>query len=246
MNRRFGWIPDIPDVRDAPYMYTPPKRFNRTSDLSNILTWLYDQGDLGSCTAQGGATAHRFAQIKQGVKHVMLPSRLFAYWNARLRIGTTGEDSGAQIRDIFKSFRKEGVCSEARWKYHIEDFATKPTPACFEQALLHQGISMHRVEQTEAGIKGCLSEGFPVVYGFAVYESIADAERTGKIPMPKDGEELLGEHCVTLAGHDILTGKGANSWGRRWGNRGWFTMPLDYILNPDLCADFWTLRLVEV
>jgi C1A family cysteine protease len=36
-----------------------------------------------------------------------------------------------------------------------------------------------------------------------------------------------------------------NSWGTDWGDKGYFTIPMKYILDPDLCADLWTIQLVE-
>jgi len=33
-----------------------------------------------------------------------------------------------------------------------------------------------------------------------------------------------------------------NSWGPAWGQKGYFTMPYDYVANRDLSDDFWTIR----
>jgi len=35
-----------------------------------------------------------------------------------------------------------------------------------------------------------------------------------------------------------------NSWGTRWGMKGYFTMPYAYLVQPGLSQDFWTIRLV--
>ena len=36
-----------------------------------------------------------------------------------------------------------------------------------------------------------------------------------------------------------------NSWGTKWGMRGYFTMPYAYLTQASLARDFWTIRRVE-
>jgi C1A family cysteine protease len=36
-----------------------------------------------------------------------------------------------------------------------------------------------------------------------------------------------------------------NSWGRKFGKKGYFTMPCEYLLKEDLSNDFWTIRVVS-
>ena len=50
---RFGWVPDLPDARDHLYA-APPERLGRlpaSVDLRPACPPVYDQGELGSCTA---------------------------------------------------------------------------------------------------------------------------------------------------------------------------------------------------
>jgi C1A family cysteine protease len=70
-----------------------------------------DQGQLGSCTANGIAGAIEFDQIKQKVGE-FVPSRLFIYYNERTVENTVLFDAGAQIRDGIKSVASLGVCPE--------------------------------------------------------------------------------------------------------------------------------------
>ena len=36
-----------------------------------------------------------------------------------------------------------------------------------------------------------------------------------------------------------------NSWGRKWGMNGYFTLPYAYLTDGNLASDFWTIRIVQ-
>jgi C1A family cysteine protease len=209
-----------------------------------------DQGQLGSCTANAIASAHRFDQIKQGAVQVFAPSRLFIYYNERVMEHTTSEDSGAMIRDGIKSIASDGVCAESMWPYAIPKFATRPTQPCYEAATDHQAVSYQRILQTPMQMRGCLASGYPFVFGFAVYESFESpaVTTTGVVPLPSPGESMLGGHAVLAVGYDDESQRflAMNSWGSAWGDRGYFTIPYAYLTDGGLSADFWTVRVVEV
>ena len=63
------------------------------------------------------------------------------------------------------------------------------------------------------------------------------------MPIPNQGEELLGGHAVALVGFDdnrsVFIVR--NSWGEEWGDKGYFYMPYEFILNPQFASDFWTI-----
>jgi C1A family cysteine protease len=246
----YGWVPDLPDGRDLLYA-APPKALGKLPpkvDLRSKCPPVYDQGQLGSCTANAIGAAFEFDQMKQRRK-AFTPSRLFIYYNERAIEGTVDSDSGAQIRDGVKSVAKQGVCPETQWPYEIEEFRKKPPRPCYTEGRKNQAIQYLRLTQALSQLKGCLAEGFPFVFGFAVYESFESAEvaKSGHAPMPKAHESMLGGHAVLAVGYDeanqwfIVR----NSWGKGWGMQGYFTLPYPYLLQPSLSSDFWTIRQVE-
>src|SRR5438874_2362585 len=114
-----GWIPDLPDQRD--FLYAAPaavlKKLPAKVDLrKKCPKTVYDQGRLGSCTANAVSGAIEFDQIKQAQKQAT-PSRLFIYYNERSMEHNILTDSGAQIRDGIKSVAKLGACPESLWPY---------------------------------------------------------------------------------------------------------------------------------
>jgi C1A family cysteine protease len=177
-----------------------------------------------------------------------MPSRLFIYYNERLIEGTVKSDSGAMIRDGIKTVAKQGVCSEELWKYDIAEFAVKPPQRCYRAALDNRVLSYQRVPQTLISVKGCLAHGYPVVFGFQVYESFESKQvaETGVVPLPATSEELLGGHAVLAVGYDDASTRFLvrNSWGPAWGQGGYCTMPYPYLTERSLSSDFWAILQV--
>jgi C1A family cysteine protease len=238
----FGWIPDVPDQRD--YLFSairPVVRLPKSIDLRRACSPVEDQGELGSCTANALAGNLEFLDLLDGVYDDV--SRLFIYYNERVLERTVDEDAGASLRDGIKTLKKTGSCHEALWPYRIEDFAKKPSPRCYAQAKKHLIESYHRLE-TLTEMLTCLAAGYPFVFGFAVYESFQTqaVARTGRVLMPRKDERMLGGHAVAAVGYDQAEKRFLvrNSWGSGWGQKGYFTMPYEYL--EALAADFWTIR----
>lgn len=251
--KMYGWRPDLPDHRD--FVYGAPlthAQLPPSVDLRGGCPPVYDQGELGSCTANALSAAFDFDLKKQTGKGFLTPSRLFIYFNERFIEHTVSDDAGAMIRDGVKTLRKQGVCAESLWPYDDANpgpFQQKPPSACFKAGLEHQLVVYRRVPRVLRTMKGCLADGYPFVFGFTVYESFEspDVAKTGTVQMPKPSESALGGHAVVAVGYDDESQRFMvrNSWGVDWGLKGYFTMPYGYLLDGDLADDFWTLRSVE-
>ena len=163
--------------------------------------------------------------------------------------GTVSQDAGAQIRDGIKSVAKVGAPPESDWPYNIAKFAVRPPPKAYRDSKQDLVSAYSRVVQDVTQMRGCLAEGYPFVFGFTVYQSFESetVARTGLVPMPGTGEAVLGGHCVVAVGYDNSKRRFIirNSWGTGWGLHGYCLMPYEYLINPRLASDFWTIRSVS-
>jgi C1A family cysteine protease len=112
--RGLGWRPDVPDYRDheavPQFVQLPTEvRLDTTANMPPV----YDQGQLGSCTANALAAAVEFDLRRQALTD-FTPSRLFIYYNERVLERTVDEDAGAEIRDGAKTLHRLGFARARR------------------------------------------------------------------------------------------------------------------------------------
>ncbi|MGX8942482.1 C1 family peptidase [Symbiopectobacterium sp. Eva_TO] len=260
--RGLGYIPDLPDIRDYTYqpkdsvMSSLPRNFNIEIDFP-----VYDQGKIGSCTANALAAAFQFERKKHRELPDFMPSRLFIYFNERFIERSINYDSGASLRDGIKSLHKVGCCPESIWPYDDTpaDESTgefpanslakkKPSDQCYENARQHFITQYHRIKQDINHIKFCLASGSPFVFGFTVYSNwFNQKELPVVIPMPSEKDNVEGGHAVLCVGYDDSKElfKFRNSWGDSLGEKGYFYIPYDYLLDKRLSSDFWVITCVK-
>jgi C1A family cysteine protease len=226
------------------------------ADLRPAMPPVYDQGQLGSCTANAIGAAMEYERDRQGGSDFM-PSRLFIYYNERALEGTVSSDSGAQIRDGIKVVNADGVCPETMWPYNIAMFAVKPPQRCFVAAHTDVAVQYEAI-QTLGDLKNAIAAQLAVVFGFTVYQSFESqaVAQTGNMPMPQKGEKVVGGHAVLAVGYSDPDGHVIvrNSWAASWGAAGYFYMPYEYMTGPGkvsdtasvngayLASDFWAIE----
>lgn len=261
---KMGWVRDTPDPRDHRYsaplaqLQTLPARI----DLApKFVDPPFNQGQIGSCTANAVAGAIQFARHASNLPHYV-PSRLFIYYNERKAEHTVPLDAGAQIRTGIKSVKAIGACPEAAWPYDDTPAdpgtnlfppgskpATKPSSEAYALAAEFKITGYSRVPQALSQMKACLAGGFPFTVGFLVFDSLYDAQGHPKkvVPLPSANEAPIGGHAVLAVGYDDSTQlfKLRNSWGPTVQEGGYFYLPYAFLTDPNLADDFWTVRVTS-
>jgi C1A family cysteine protease len=241
----YGWNPDVPDVRDFDFKPTFFWWLPRDVDLRPRISTIFDQGPVGSCTANAISSAMKFVDAAQGESDVT-PSRLFIYYAEREAEGSAGVDEGAMIRTGIKCVASVGVCPEEEWPYDVDKVLVKPDERCYQDALKERALWYGRVGSGVRAMRSALASGFPVVFGCSVYDSFEsnDVALTGLVPMPEEGERPVGAHAMLCVGYDndqqlfIVQ----NSWGADWGDKGSCYMPYSYLGNSNLADDKWVIK----
>jgi len=141
-----------------------------------------------------------------------------------------------------------GVPPEEYWPYTDEEtkFDLEPPAFCYAFAQNYKTIKYYRHDPPGTSaqdvldrVKTFLAAGHPAMFGFTVYNSISQADKTGLIPFPSAKEKIEGGHAVMAAGYDDqktitssfgrLETRGAllirNSWGPGWGEEGYGWLP---------------------
>jgi len=235
-------------------------------DLREWCSAVEDQGMLGSCTANAGAGVIEYYERRAFGKHVEA-SRLFLYKVTRNLMKMKG-DTGGFLRTTMGAMVLFGVPPEEYWPYtdSQDGFDREPPAFCYAFAQNYQAIKYYRHDPPGSQpakilerIKGALAAGHPSMFGFTVYSSIDQAEKTGRIPFPGLRERIEGGHAVVAVGYDDkmkienkkVPGSAAagaflirNSWGEGWGDAGYGWLPYEYV-EYGLAEDFWSVLKKE-
>jgi C1A family cysteine protease len=267
-----GWMRDVPDFRDYAHDHEKvkpliehlklpqaPGALPADIDLRPYCTRIENQGALGSCTANAGVGMYEyFIKLRYGKEFDL--SRLFLYKVTRNLLHWTG-DTGGFLRTTMGALVLFGVPPEEYWPYVIGTFDAEPSAFCYSFAEDFQALTYFRLDagavprdQLLARIKTFLAAGVPPMFGFTVYNSIAQAATTGEVPFPAPTDRVVGGHAVLAVGYSDTkkiknTTSGAetngallirNSWGTGWGAAGYGWLPYDYVLRS-LAVDWWSM-----
>jgi C1A family cysteine protease len=215
-------------------------------DLNKYRNFVYDQGQLGSCTANAFCAGFRILSASQDQNIGFNPSRLYFYYHERAIEGTVSTDSGADVVDGLRFVEYHGIASENDWPYDINKFAIAP-PKYVELIAPQHKIGHYNTIKINhnllTNIKYFIKINSPVLIAISIYESFESetVAKTGHVPIPDiKSESCLGGHELCLIGYSDETELFTvlNSWSEGWGDNGLCYIPYDYLSDPNLGHEF--------
>lgn len=191
-----------------------------------------DQGQLGSCVANGTADAFEIIKGIENSSNVKQLSRLFLYWNARLYDKDTSHDDGTYVSNAMQSLVDYGICEETTWAYNESKVFVQPNLIAYKEADDNtlKAADFYKIITTGQGrlddIEAAIRANHPVVFGTGVGQDFEeyDGNPNTVFDVPKNS---LGGHCMVVVGvrrNPDLQFYIRNSWGKYWGLGGhaWF------------------------
>lgn len=211
--------------------YSPLSTVPASIDLRKEFTAVKDQGAMGACSAF--ALVGIFEHIlKKNNKTDIDLSEQFVYYNARKKDGASHVDSGSSLYDIVQTLKTDGVCLERLFQYNPDNLSMEPPAEAIEDALSRKIVAAKNVKKNLQDIKSAVSEGYPVAISLKIYNSFNPRE--GFIRTPSESDilnEKSGNHAMVICGYSdaarIFVVR--NSWGRKFGDKGYCYIPYGYI-----------------
>jgi C1A family cysteine protease len=249
--RSYGWRPSLPDPRDVQADPSEIPIRDEVDPRNEYMTPVYNQLQLGSCTANAVAAAIDAARIVDGLEPIY-PARLGIYWLERfLEHQPANQDTGAFGRDGFKAAQQFGVIPESDLPYTDDQssaaFTSDPRENAKWGADHWQLADKYKsVPRSTTAFKQVLSNRQTIAFGFRVPKSFETAEmaKTGIMPPPDPNDLTNDGHEVLAVGYlkdhpDCCLVR--NSWDTDWGIGGYFLMPWLWFVEPGYTSDFRTI-----
>ena len=219
-------------------------------NLKHRVKQIYDQKNMNACSAN--ATANLLSIVDKDNKLNCNISRMYLYFCTRWidnNMILPVQDSGGTLKSTIDAISRYRYVDEDKVYPYFEHLVNDiPYKHVFEDAFKHKSpiTSYRQIIPSKHAIKYILYKlEQSILFGMSIYTNFLDITKENDIlGMPKTEDEFLGYHAVLIVGYDDETETFdiLNSHGSDWGDDGYFRMKYEYILNPNLCFEFYCVQ----
>ena len=210
-----------------------------------------DQQGTSSCVGQ---SLQQAIDVRLAIMGISTPPHSakaiydFARMNDRYTSTEPLVDRGCRPAQAISGLRKWGVPLERDWPFTETGINAEPPFDVLEKASAFEITGDFRISSTGARrvfeIQVALAQGFPVSFGTEVdeaFETLSDGT-----PVGEQGEPV-GGHMMLFCGYDeqsdgTILFRGVNSWGRGWGDSGFFNANESFVTDPKL-SDIYAITI---
>jgi len=251
--RRLDALPDRIDVRDWFYQPTLAPLPDVLVNIDRVPKVL-DQGQEGACTGFALAAVANFLLHQRYNANFVSPRML--YEMARRYDEWPGERyEGSSARGAMKGWVRHGACNHALWPDTLRGY-DHLTDAVANDAKNQIGGAYYRVSHrdvrdmhaalAEVGILYCtlmVHKGWDDPGGAcqAISYIVEKAVRQVELPIIQRSGRATDGHAIAIAGYTAEGFVVQNSWGEKWGHRGFALLPYeDFMMHA---TDVWAAQL---
>lgn len=178
-----------------------------------------DQGQHGDCAAVSSRKARMTARGLAGL--AVVPISYFAqYDQARVLMGTMGQDSGETSDAMVRVYEEYGAIPESLYPETDQDFNQAPPANLWDASWKLKPTQVFHTTSLQDYKDACAS-GYPVLIAFEVFDELESGivAQTGWLPMPSNPLNSIGGHEEVGGGYSdsvgaVLVG---NQWTDNWG-----------------------------
>jgi C1A family cysteine protease len=233
--------------------YVPEKKISGKIDLRNDTLKIKYQGQRNTCSVFAATALVEYLIWKKFGKAVDL-SEAYNYWAAKtyalnndyLKESYTSVDGLAGY--LAMEAYKYGSMLESEWKYETTNWLANKDKRCkkIDGNYIKEcftGVPPDGSEKAEYVAEPVfidrenigqyiLQEKNPVLMNIFWYYDAVD-NKTGELIVPEDAAARKGGHVILLVGYDSEKRNFIfqNAWGTKWGDKGFGSIPEEYIQN---------------
>lgn len=199
---------------------------------------ILDQGQEGACTGFGLAACVNYLHWErwqrggcQGPRPAGVSTRML-YHMARLYDEWPGEDyDGSSCRGAMKGWHHHGVCEESLWPYGKR--FTEPKEGWRQDAVLRPLGAYYRINKDSiVDMQAAIQEVHAIFASGSVHEGWWVKQSDTLLVIDMSDAEETGGHAFAMVGYNADGFIIQNSWGPRWGYRGFAILTYaDWVTN---------------